>query len=420
MVFSYCAAAADGAATALTAGAAVDDGLPGMPLAALPPDTFAAAGGHVLRRKLPIQSRMPFFGNFGILGGKVVETWQHFTSGTIRAAVAALGAAGNHGLVVMTQWTAPPNFAIAGRCDLCRPQRPVFCRVPFLGNDGELAGKVVLAGDNDFSSTDGTTAAIDAAGYAGLPFVAFGALPPDFAARAGDDVCRCKGTVFRGVPFSGQIGILMGKIVVAFLQFFVGTDGAAVAIDTRFDLRPPFVAIGATPPHKPMTAGQQLTRIKAAVFCRMPFLHQFRIVCGQIGFARNGVTSRAIRAACATTCSGINGCAPAVPIDTAPPNVLFAATRYRCRSLREIAYLVPFRKKIFSFCTMAKILQRFSHKTISTLLPLYQNQYFVLIKIERYNMKIIACVLNDCHLKCRKSHILFSHTTLGPLFFIIQ
>lgn len=72
--------AAHGTAAALGAGAAVDDGFPGVPLAALPPHALAAAGGDILRREAAVQRGVPFFGDFGVFGGEVVEAWQHLAS----------------------------------------------------------------------------------------------------------------------------------------------------------------------------------------------------------------------------------------------------------------------------------------------------------------------------------------------------
>lgn len=71
--------AAHGAAAALGAGAAVDDGFPGVALAALPPYALAAAGGDVLRCEAAVQGGVPFFGDLGVGGGEVVKTRQHFT-----------------------------------------------------------------------------------------------------------------------------------------------------------------------------------------------------------------------------------------------------------------------------------------------------------------------------------------------------
>ena len=69
--------AAHGAAAALGAGAAVDDGFPGVALAALPPHTLAAARGNVLRCEAAVQRGVPFFGDLGVFGGEIVEAWQH-------------------------------------------------------------------------------------------------------------------------------------------------------------------------------------------------------------------------------------------------------------------------------------------------------------------------------------------------------
>lgn len=69
--------AAHGATAALGAGAAVDDGFPGVALAALPPHALTAAGGDVLRRETAVQGGVPFFGDLGVFGGEIVKTRQH-------------------------------------------------------------------------------------------------------------------------------------------------------------------------------------------------------------------------------------------------------------------------------------------------------------------------------------------------------
>lgn len=69
--------AAHGAAAALGAGAAVDDSLPGVAFAALPPHALAAAWGDVLRREAAVQRGVPFFGDLGVFGGEIVEARQH-------------------------------------------------------------------------------------------------------------------------------------------------------------------------------------------------------------------------------------------------------------------------------------------------------------------------------------------------------
>lgn len=69
--------AAHRAAAALGAGAAVDDGFPGVALAALPPHALTAAGGDVLRREAAVQGWVPFFGDLGVGGGEIVKTRQH-------------------------------------------------------------------------------------------------------------------------------------------------------------------------------------------------------------------------------------------------------------------------------------------------------------------------------------------------------
>lgn len=255
----------------LAAGAAVDDGLPFVACAAAPPDALSAAWGDVLRGQAAVFSGMPFFGDGGFQRGEVVEPCQHFLIGTVGAAAAALGAAGDDGLVVMALFAAPPDFAIAGWGDVFRRKRAIFRGVPLARDVGVLTGQIVITWNNDFSCTDGAAAAGDAADNAGLVVVAFLALPPDFAPCAGHHVRRSEGTIFRRMPLARNVWIEASEVIVASLHLFVGADGAASAIDTGFDLRLPLMAMLTAPPNDAMAAGQYLVRGDAAVFLRVPF-----------------------------------------------------------------------------------------------------------------------------------------------------
>lgn len=107
-------AAAHWTATLLAAGTAVDDGLPGVTCAALPPHAPPAARGDILRRESAVEGRVPFFGDGWVEGGEVVVADKHFFIGTVRASAAAHGAAGDDRLVVVAFFAAPPDFFVAG------------------------------------------------------------------------------------------------------------------------------------------------------------------------------------------------------------------------------------------------------------------------------------------------------------------
>lgn len=143
-MFPCRASAAHRAAAALAAGAAVDNGLPFMACAAAPPDAFSAARGDVLRGEGTVFRRVPFFGDSRIEGGKVVEPCQHFLIGTVGAAAAALGAAGDNCLIVVALFAAPPHFAIAGWSDVFRCEGTIFCRVPLTRDVRVLTGQIVV------------------------------------------------------------------------------------------------------------------------------------------------------------------------------------------------------------------------------------------------------------------------------------
>lgn len=152
-------AGADWAAAELVAGAAVDDGLPDVAGAALPPNFFAAAGKDMVGREWAVEGWVPLGCNFGIEGGEIVEAWEHFFICAIWTTAVALGTAGNDGLILVAFIADPPDFLVAGGGDVVWSEGAVFGRVPLAGNVWILAGKIVFAGDDLFACADWATAA---------------------------------------------------------------------------------------------------------------------------------------------------------------------------------------------------------------------------------------------------------------------
>ena len=231
----------------MSAGAGIDDGLPLVTAGAAPPDFFAAAGEYMVRGEGAVFCWVPLFGDGGIARGQIVEAGEHFFIGAVGTAAVALGAAGDDSLILMPLVAAPPDFAIAGGSDVLGRQRSVFRRMPLAGDFGILAGQVIFAGDDLFACADWATAAAAAAGDGCLIGVAFGTDPPDFAPTAGDNVGWGEGAVFGWMPLSGELGIEAGEIVLAGLDELIGANGTAGAVDTRFYLCPPFVAVVTLP-----------------------------------------------------------------------------------------------------------------------------------------------------------------------------
>lgn len=188
-------AGADWAAAELVAGAAVDDGLPDVAGATLPPNFFAAAGKDMVGREWAVEGWVPLGCNFRIEGGEIVEAWEHFFICAIWTTAVALGTAGNDGLILMAFVADPPDFLVAGRGDVVWGEGAVFGWVPLAGDVWILAGEVVFAGDDLFACADWATAAAAAAGDGCLIGVAFGTDPPDLR--------RLPGTTSAGVraPF---------------------------------------------------------------------------------------------------------------------------------------------------------------------------------------------------------------------------
>ena len=304
---------------------------------------------------------MPFGGYARIFCGKIVEAKEHLGIGAVWAAAASLGAAGDGGLILVAFIADPPDFFVAGESNLLWGKGAILGWVPLGCNGWILAGEVVLAGDDHFAGADGATAAIDAGADGGAPLVAFIADPPDFAPAAGQDVMRGEAAILRWVPLTGELGIVGGEVVFAAQECAVAANWAAGAGNTAFDLGAPHVSMLTLPPDETVAAGEHVGRGEIAVFGGMPLAGDIWIAGGEVGFAGNGPTAVAIRAACAAAASGMDGGLPTVSIRTAPPNVPFAAIAHAFWGQRQVALAVPLVKQFFAACAATEIGERFAH-----------------------------------------------------------
>ena len=242
-------AGADWAAAELVAGAAVDDGLPDVAGAALPPNFFAAAGKDMVGREWAVEGWVPLARYVGVEGGEVVEAWEHFFICAIWTTAVALGTAGNDSLILVAFVADPPDFLVAGGSDVVWGEGAVFGWVPLAGDVWILAGEIVFAGDDLFACADWATAAAAAAGDGCLIGVAFGTDPPDFAPTAGDNVGWSEGAVFGWMPLSGEIWIGCGEVVHAGQRQASAAIWAACATaGAGVDCGLPVVTVGTGPP----------------------------------------------------------------------------------------------------------------------------------------------------------------------------
>lgn len=351
--FAAGVAGAERAAAALCAGAGIDDGLPLVTTGAAPPDFFAAAGEYVVRSKSTVLGWVPLFGDGGITRRQIVEAGEHFFIGAVGTAAVALGTAGNDGLILMAFVADPPDFLVAGGGDVVWGEGAVFGWVPLAGDVWILAGEVVFAGDDLFACADWATAAAAAAGDGCLIGVAFGTDPPDFAPTTGDNVGWGEGAVFGWMPLSGELGIEAGEIVLAGLDELIGANGTAGAVDTRFYLCPPFVAVVTLPPHESMAAGQDIGWGERGIFGWVPLTSEIWIGCGEVVHAGQRQSSAAIWAACAAAGAGVDGGLPVVTVGTGPPDFAFAAVADAVGGEWRVARAVPFGEKILALVAMA-------------------------------------------------------------------
>ena len=351
--FAAGVACAERAAAVLGAGSAVNNGLPDVPVLTLPPHFPAAAGEDVVGGKGAVQGGVPLARYVGIEGGEVVIPGEHFGVGAVWAAAVPLGTAGNDGLILVAFVADPPDFLVAGGSDVVWGEGAVFGRVPLTGDVWILAGEVVFAGDDLFACADWATAAAAAAGDGRLISVAFGTDPPDFAPTAGDNVGWGEGAVFGWMPLGGELGIEAGEIVLAGLDELIGANGTAGAVDTRFYLCPPFVAVVTLPPHESMAAGQDIGWGEGGIFGWVPLTSEIWIGCGEVVHAGQRQSSAAIWAACATAGAGVDGGLPVVTVGTGPPDFAFAAVADAVGSEWRVARAVPLGEKILALVAMA-------------------------------------------------------------------
>ena len=351
--FAAGVACAEGAAAVLGSGSAVDDGLPDVPVLTLPPHFPAAAGEDVVGGKGTVQGWVPLARYVGIEGGEVVEAWEHFFICAIWTTAVALGTAGNDGLILMAFVADPPDFLVAGGSDVVWGEGAVFGWVPLACDVWILAGEIVFAGDDLFACADWATAAAAAAGDGRLIGVAFGTDPPDVAPTAGDNVGWGEGAVFGWMPLSGELRIEAGEIVLAGLDELIGANGTTGAVDTRFYLCPPFVAVVTLPPHESMAAGQDIGWGEGGIFGWVPLTSEIWIGCGEVVHAGQRQASAAIWAACATAGAGVDGGLPVVTVGTGPPDFAFAAVADAVGSEWRVARAVPLGEKILALVALA-------------------------------------------------------------------
>lgn len=304
-------------------------------------------------REWAVEGWVPLGCNFGIEGGEVVEAWEHFFICAIWTTAVALGTAGNDGLILMAFVADPPDFLVAGGGDVVWGESAVFGWVPLAGDVWILAGEVVFAGDDLFTCADWATAAAAAAGDGCLIGVAFGTDPPDFAPTTGDNVGWGEGAIFGWMPLGGELGIEAGEIVLAGLDELIGANWTAGAIDTRFYLCSPFVAVVTVPPHESMAAGQDIGWGEGGIFGWVPLTSEIWIGCGEVVHAGQRQSSAAIWAACATAGAGVDGGLPVVTVGTGPPDFAFAAVADAVGSEWRVARAVPLGEKILALVAMA-------------------------------------------------------------------
>ena len=196
-------------AAAVALGAAGDDGLIFVAFVADPPDFFVAERGDLIGPQAAVFCRMPLSGDLRILAGEIIFSGNDLFAGADWTA-AAVGAAGNAGLIFVAFVADPPNLAARAGRHLVGCEVAVFCRMPLAGELWILAGEIVHAADHDAIGADWTAGTVDAGFHLRLPFVAFVAHPPDDAVGADGHILRPQVAIFCRMPLGHEVWIKIG------------------------------------------------------------------------------------------------------------------------------------------------------------------------------------------------------------------
>ena len=319
----------------------------------------------------------------------------------------APGAAGDGGLVVVPEGTAPPDFAVGGGRHLLGRETAVLLRMPLAGDLRELAGEVVEPGQDLPPAAHGAAVAAVAAGDGGLPFVPVGATPPDLAAAARGDVAGREGAVLRRMPFGGEGGIARGEVVLAREHLLARTDGTTGALDARFDLGLPGVAALAAPPDLGVAGGGEVRGTALPILRRVPLAREGRLGGGEVVEPGQHLAAAADGAAGAGGGAFLDAGLPMMAAGAGPPDLGLAAIAHVCWGQRRIGSGVPLAEQVVTPGALAVSCKGFAHAITSQ--KKNANRINILLALKEMADDIL---LRDRHSILRKN--IFSRNESGP------
>ena len=190
---------------AAAAAAAGHAGLPFMPLRTTPPDTAVAAGRYPGRCEGRIFLRVPLLRQLREKALEVVHAGQNGFTAAHRTVAPLSGPGGDGGLPLMSQLAAPPYFHTGTRSKIPGKACAVFLRVPLGRQKGMGGAQIVDILLHRAVAAHRAARAPAAAFQLGLPFMAFGAAPPDFLLAAATHVPGTKRSVLLRMPLSQKL-----------------------------------------------------------------------------------------------------------------------------------------------------------------------------------------------------------------------
>lgn len=261
------------------------------------------------------------------------------------AAAAAVGAAVDGGLPDMAGGTLPPDFFVAGLSDVLGREVPVQELLPLARKGGIARGEVIEPGQ-DFASAAIGAAAVSpgAAGDGGLVIVPEGAAPPDLAVGCRRHLLRCEGAILLGMPFTGDLRELAGKVVEPGEHLSAAAHRTAIAAMAAGDARLPLMSAGTAPPDLAAAAGADIAWGEGAVLRGMPLGSENRVARGEVVLSGKDLLAGTDGTACALH-AGFDLGLPLMPLLTAPPGFVMAGGGELLRRQAAILCGMPLARK---------------------------------------------------------------------------
>ena len=183
-----------------------------------------------------------------------------------------------------------------------------------------------------------------AAGDGGLVVMPKRAAPPDFAVGSGRHLLRREDAILLGMPFTGDLRELAGKVVEPGEHLSAAAHRTAIAAMAAGDACLPLMSAGTAPPDLAAAAGGDIAWGEGAVLRGMPLSGENGVARGKVVLSGKDLLAGADGTACALH-TGFDLGLPLMPLLTAPPGFVMAGGGELLRRQAAILCGMPLARK---------------------------------------------------------------------------